>query len=565
MDGNPPSVAGEARLTAIIEASRDCILTADTAGAVVFANHAARALLEGARADNVFRLYSDDAQLFLHEVVMPELRRSGRWVGALATRTLAGDARDVEQILIAHHDAHGNVEFFSVVAPGTHDLSAPANDGAIVATKDRLTGLPGREVLVDQLDHCRLRSARSGQSYAVLFCDLDGFKLVNDVFGHDAGDGVLVAVADRLRELVRPYDTVARFGGDEFVILLEDVPDASTVSLIGQRIVRALSEPIVLPHGNATIGVSVGAAMSNGTDDGAHELIAHADAAMYEAKHAGKGRVELFGSELDCRLTERRELGSELRLVLERRELELCYRSVASLTTGDIAGLEASVRWNHPTRGLLATDAFIPVASTTGMIEQIDEWVLTAAAADIATWRSDHPELVAWITLSGRQLTQRDGARDILAILADANADARSIGIEISEEAVLRNYAETAPALRELHEGGVCIALDNFSGQLNVAQLQALRPEAVKLDRGFLKQLGLDVESARAIRSLTGMIRPLGISVVAKGVDTEEQLAAVLALNVDQAQGALIGPPTAAADLTFRRRSFDPMQLSSTT
>ena len=196
------------------------------------------------------------------------------------------------------------------------------------------------------------------------------------------------------------------------------------MSLIGQRIVRALSEPIVLPHGNATIGVSVGAAVSNGTDGSVHELIAHVDAAMYEAKHAGKGRVELFGEELDSRLTERRELGSDLRLVLERNELELCYRSVASLTTGDIAGLEASVRWNHPTRGLLPPDTFIPVASTTGMIEQIDEWVLAAAAADIASWRSDHPELVAWITLSGRQLTQSDGARRILAILAEANADA---------------------------------------------------------------------------------------------------------------------------------------------
>jgi diguanylate cyclase (GGDEF)-like protein len=482
----------------------------------------------------------------------------------LATRLADGGVHDLGQVLIAHRDETGALECFSVIASGIDAAAACAidGDGDGDAGKDRLTGLASREVLVDQLDHCRLRSARSGKPYAVLFCDLDGFKLVNDVFGHDAGDAVLVAVAERLRVLVRPYDTVARFGGDEFVILLEDVPDAPTVHDIGQRIVRALSEPIALGQASATVGVSVGAAVSTGADDSPLELIARADAAMYEAKHAGKGRVELFGADLDSRLAERRQLGSELRFVLERNELELCYRSVASLSTGDITGLEASVRWNHPTRGLLPPDAFIPVASTTGMIEQIDQWVLAAAAADIASWRSDHPGLVAWVTLSGRLLTQADGARRILLILAETKADACSIGIEFSEDSIVRNYAETAVALRELHDGGVCIALDNFSGQLTVAQLQELRPATVKLDRGFLKQLGANVESARAIRSLSGMIRPLGITVVAKGVDTQEQLAAVIALNVDDAQGELIGSPTAAAELTFERYSFEPYEMS---
>jgi diguanylate cyclase len=564
MDGIRPSGAAEARFAAIIDAGNDYVVTAETAGRIVFANRAARTALEGGvpPGADVFDIYSNDARRLVHDDVLTQLQRCGRWTGTLATR-LAGDGvRDLPQTFIAHYDDAGAVECFSVIARAGDQADEHSTEADGSTTLDRVTGLVGREVLVDQLDHCRLRSARSGQAYAVLFCDLDGFKLVNDVFGHDAGDAVLAAVAERLRILVRPYDTVARFGGDEFVILLEDVPDAPTVLDIGQRIVRALSEPIALAHASATIGVSVGAAVSSGGGDSPLELIAHADAAMYEAKHAGKGRVELFGAALDSRLTERRELGNELRFVLERSELELCYRSVASLNTGDITGLEASVRWNHPTRGVLPPDAFIPVASTTGMIEQIDQWVLASAAADIASWRSDHPELVAWVTLSGRLLTHNDGAQRILAILAETNADARSIGIEISEAAIVRNYAETAAALRELHDGGVCIALDNFSGQLTVAQLQTLRPATVKLDRGFLTQLGATVESARAIRSLSGMIRPLGITVVAKGVDTQEQLAAVIALNVDSAQGAIIGPPTAASALTFKRHSFEPYELS---
>ena len=423
---------------------------------------------------------------------------------------------------------------------------------------DRLTGLARREVLVDRLDHCMLRSARTREQYAVLYCDLDGFKLVNDVFGHEAGDAVLAEVATRLREYVRPYDTVARFGGDEFVLLLEDVSDTSVAMNIAQRIVEAMCEPIELPHAQAMIGISIGVAASSGGDIPPDALLARADAAMYEAKHAGKGRVEMFDGELDARLTDRRELGRDLRCALERGELELWYRPVASLDTGCIASLEGSVRWNHPTRGVLEPATFVPIAYATGVIEQIDEWVLTTAATDMITWRRDDPDLVAWITVSARLLMRDNGARRILATLAAAGADARSVGIEVGEDAVVHDFADTVAALRELHDGNVLVALDNFCGQLTVPQLHSLRPDTVKLDRSFLTRLGTDVESATAIRSITGMIRPLGVTVVAKGVDSREQLAAVISLNCDAAQGAITGQAARAADLEFTRCVFEP-------
>ena len=225
--------------------------------------------------------------------------------------------------------------------------------------------------------------------------------------------------------------------------------------------------------------------------------------------------------------------------------------------TGGVTSLEANVRWNHSTRGWLEPDEFIPIASTTGMIEQIDQWVLATAARDVGLWRSDHPGLVAWITVSGRMFIHGDEASRILSILDASGADPRSIGIEIGEESVVRNFGEITPVLRRLQDGGICVALDNFSGQLTVPQLQALRPDAVKLDRGFLTRLGADVESAKAVRSLMGMIRPLGITIVAKGVDTREQLGAVLALNCDEAQGAVISHPAAATEIEFERRSLD--------
>ena len=267
---------------------------------------------------------------------------------------------------------------------------------------------------------------------------------------------------------------------------------------------------------------------------------------MYEAKHAGKGRVEIFGADLDLRLTDRRELGNDLRLAVQRGELELWYRPVASLDTGGIASLEGTVRWNHPTRGVLAPDTFIPIAFATGVIEQIDEWVLTTAATDMNVLRRDHPELVAWITVSARLLMRDHGARRILAILDAAGADRAQrrhrSGGGLRGARLLRHRGSAPRAAR----GNVCVALDNFCGQLTVPQLHTLRPDTVKLDRSFLTQLGADIESANAIRSITGMIRPLGVTVVAKGVNTREQLAAVISLNCDGAQGAITGQPPAA-------------------
>jgi diguanylate cyclase (GGDEF)-like protein len=558
-----PQPDAHLRLVAILDATPDSVLTIDTTGRVRFANAAARAVLGVAPADDlaacevdVRDLYSPLDRRRVRDEIIPELERSGSWTGEMTIWPANGGVRVVGQISIAHFAPDGTVDSFSaILRDAAPEQAAP--DAPPAATRDRLTGLGGRELFLDRLEHCANRSARTSERYAVMFCDLDGFKLVNDVFGHDAGDRVLAEVAARLRTLVRPYDTVARFGGDEFVILVEDVVDALDVVNIGRRIVNALAEPIPLQSGDATVGVSIGVVVAGDGEDSPASLLARADTAMYEAKRCGKGRVELFGPDLDRRLTERRELGRDLGGALERAELELRYRTVASLVTGDVTSLEASVRWNHATRGCLEPDEFIPIASTTGMIEQIDQWVLASAARDVASWRADHPTLVAWITVSGKLFVHGDEAARILAILEASGADPRTIGIEIGEDTVVRNFAEIATVLRGLHDGGICIALDNFSGRLTVPQLQALRPDAVKLDRGFLTRLGADVESAKAIRSLTGMIRPLGITIVAKGVDTREQLAAVLALNCDEAQGAVISRPVPAAEIEFERRGLD--------
>ena len=485
------------RLVAILDATPDPVMTIDAGGRVVFANAAARTLLgvaapeaDGAdelteRCVDFLDLYSPAERRRLYEEIVPELARAGRWTGDVTIWPPSGGVQPVSQVTVAHRGAEGGVECFTAILRET-SRERPPQEARGPATRDRLTGLGGREIFLDRLEHCSRRSARTGEQFAVMFCDLDGFKLVNDVFGHDAGDRVLVEVANRLRVLVRPYDTVARFGGDEFVILVEDVEDASDVVGIGQRIVNALAEPIALHERDATIGVSVGITMSGEAIDTPATLLARADTAMYEAKHCGKGRVELYGPDLDRRITERRDLARDLAAALDRGELELRYRTVASMLTGEVNSVEAGVRWNHATRGWLEPDEFIPIASTTGMIEQIDRWVLATAARDVASWRADHPGLVAWITVSGRLFVHGDEASHILSILDASGADHHSVGIEIGEDNVVRNFDEIASVVRGLREGGVCVALDNFSGRLTVSQLQTLRPDAVKLDRAFL-------------------------------------------------------------------------------
>ncbi|HEY3831629.1 MAG TPA: EAL domain-containing protein [Acidimicrobiia bacterium] len=462
------------------------------------------------------------------------------------TRVCEGDAAEVAELRAQNDRLRERVSFLEYELDRNADQSR-ADVGAAAAAPpsapraDPLTGLATRDVLVERLDHCIARSRRTEEHFALLFCDLDGFKFVNDLYGHEVGDAVLVEVSARLERTVRPYDTVARFGGDEFVILLEGQHSSSDAPVIAQRLVDEMSSPIIFGDCVASVGISIGVADSSQETASSDELIARADAAMYEAKRAGKHRVAQFGRDLDRRLSDRRELSSDLRRALDDGQLVLLYRPVVSLDDGQVASVEASLRWNHPTRGMLGPDVFLPIAYATGLIEHLDEWILSTAATDMARWRVSNPGLIGWVTLSTRLLIGVDGADRIGSILEAANAEQHSVGIEIDEASLQSNYANAANALVELAHHKVLIALDNFAGQLTVRQLHAIVPHTVKLHRDFMAQLGRDPRAAAEVRSITGMTRPLGIATVAKGVDTPEQLAAVIALNCDHAQGAVTG------------------------
>jgi diguanylate cyclase (GGDEF)-like protein/PAS domain S-box-containing protein len=556
-------------LLAVCESMPDCVITTDHRGVVWFANRAARALL-GIASDDTVGGADIDVLSHLTTASLRRLRREcaaafanqDSWTGVVTLADAGGRRRDVSVVVIAHRDQSGTPVRFSGVARDISNLKL-ADELAESAIYDRLTGAAGRDLLADRLTQCAQRSERSGASFAVLFCDLDGFKVVNDLFGHASGDLVLVEVTRRLKRLVRASDTIARLGGDEFVIVVDGLDAPARAQFIAQRIVDSLPAAITLPTGVATVGVSIGIAIGLGASEKIENHLARADAALYEAKRAGKGRIVQYGAELDRRIADQRELSQALPDAISRGQLALHYRPVADLVTGEITSVEATLKWHHPTRGILSPDTFIPIASATGMIEPIDQFVLVTAARDLAAWRAEHPDLVAWVTVSGRLLLRRDGIAQILAALECASVPADQIGIEVREDAVAQNFTETLDVVRSLMDAGVRVALDDFSGRLTVRQLQILRPHTVKLDREFLGKLGLNVESAKAVRSVIGMIRPLSIAIVAKGVNTPEQLAAVISLNCDGAQGAAIGEGADAAHARFERRSLNSMHSSA--
>jgi diguanylate cyclase (GGDEF)-like protein/PAS domain S-box-containing protein len=552
-----------AHLLELCETTPDYVVTTDSRGVIRFANHAARAWL-GIAADHpvvapeieVLPYFTIESQQRLRRECATAFTSDTSWTGVVNLAHADGRHSEVSLVVIAHRDQRGTIVQYSGIARDVASIGL-VEELAPGPIYDRLTGAAGRDLLVDRLTKCAQRSERSGSPFAVLFCDLDGFKVVNDLFGHASGDLVLIEVTRRLKRLVRASDTIARLGGDEFVIVLEGLDVPARAQFVAQRVVDRIPAAITMPTGVATVGVSVGIAIGQGASEKIEDHLARADAALYEAKRAGKGRIVEYGVELDRRIADQRELGHDFSDAITKKQLVLHYRPVADLVTGEITSVEATLRWHHPTRGTLKPDLFIPIASATGMMESIDHFVLVTAAYDLAAWRADHPDLVAWVTVSGRQLMRRDGATRILNALECANAPAHHIGIEVREEAVAQNFPETVDVVRTLMDGGVRVALDDFSGRLTIPQLQALRPHTVKLDREFLGTLGASVESAKAVRSVIGMIRPLGIAIVAKGVNTVEQLAAVISLNCDGAQGAAVGQGTDATHARFERRSLD--------
>jgi diguanylate cyclase (GGDEF)-like protein len=410
---------------------------------------------------------------------------------------------------------------------------------------DPLTDLPNRTLFLDRLALALARLRRQPTSVAVLFIDLDNFKVVNDSLGHGAGDTLLVELSGRLRNAIRPSDTIARFGGDEFVVLCDDVADAHGAVAVGRRIVEAARAPFMLHGREMYVTASVGVALAVDADATTETLLRDSDAAMYRAKERGGGRVEVFDEALRTRIMERLDLENGLRHALQRDELLVYYQPEMSLSQDRMIAVEALVRWEHPERGLLEPKDFVPLAEETGLIVEIGEWVLNQACKQIAAWRAAGTEIDVAVNMSARQLIQPDIVEVVRSALEKSGLPASSLCLEITESAVMRDPEATLATLTLVKELGVKVALDDFGvGFSSLAQLKEMLPlHALKVDRSFINGLDGDERNSAIVAAVVMLATTLGLTAIAEGVETQAQATQARALGCDISQGYFFVAP----------------------
>jgi diguanylate cyclase (GGDEF)-like protein len=412
------------------------------------------------------------------------------------------------------------------------------------ALHDQLTGLPNRALFLDRLGVALERSRRSGVSLAVLFLDFDNFKEINDSLGHSAGDRVLATLGERLSGLLRPMDTVARFGGDEFTFLFEGISSEHEIVLIADRICEAAGLAIEEGGTEVRVTVSVGIALVSDPAVSPEAIIREADAAMYRAKERGRSRFELFDEDARRRATERMELEAAIRHAVERRELRVHYQPHLILRADVVAGVEALVRWQHPTRGLLAAGEFMPLADDLGLSVPVGRFVLEQAVAQLSRWRMHRPKMTISLNISLRQLRDPGLATLLSEAMRAGELDPASIYVEVTETALAEDPDRAIRALDDLKSTGVRIVIDDFgAGALSLARLTRMPVDAIKIHESFVAGLGVDPESARLVGALVELGHALGVAVIAEGVETGAQLEALRELGCDAAQGFAIGRP----------------------
>ena len=415
------------------------------------------------------------------------------------------------------------------------------------AFHDPLTGLANRLLFKDRLAQALARGERSGAEVAVLFLDLDDFKEVNDSLGHAAGDGVLLATADRLRQVVRPSDTVARFGGDEFAILVEDCGQASQIDNLADRVVAAAAAPTQLNDVEVLVGASVGIAVGT-SGDSVDEVLRNADLAMYVAKAQDKGHHTRFAPEMHSMSISRLEMVADLRLAVEEDQFLVVYQPKVALPGGQVAGFEALVRWLHPHRGVIQPNDFIPLAEKAGLIGAIGDLVLRKACIQLAAWHAVQrtQSITMAVNLSARQVMDMDIVDTVAAALADSGIPPESLELEITETAIMEDINVVIPALRALRNLGVSLSVDDFgTGYSSLSYLKEFPVGCLKIDRGFVAGLGRNEQDAALVSAVIAVAKALGMVSVAEGVETFEQLIELETLGCDYAQGFFLGRPEA--------------------
>ncbi len=449
-------------------------------------------------------------------------------------------------VLTALRDESGRVRGFSKVSRDTTDAKAMEDQLKRQALSDPLTNLANRSLFRDRVEHAFGRRERHDERLAVLFLDLDGFKKINDTLGHDAGDELLVEVAARLQECVRPSDTVARMGGDEYAVLLDDLKSPSDAARVAERILEALSAPYDLAGTEVRVGASVGL-VANPSGQSGEEALHNADLAMYSAKQAGKGRYELFEPGMHSAAVKRLRQEEDLRRAVEEEDFELHYQPIVELETRRIAGVEALLRWHHPTDGLVTPSAFMEIAEETGLILPIGSWVLRQACAQGHWLQAQYPldpPLSMSVNISPKQFHHPSLVEDVARALEESHLPAHSLILEVTEAALLEGGEDSIAKLTLLKELGVRLALDDFGkGYSSITHLRRFPVDILSLDKTFVGGLRRGSSEWALAGAIVTLCETLELETLAEGIERGDELAKLKALGCDEGQGYYLGRP----------------------
>ncbi|MCC5812275.1 MAG: EAL domain-containing protein [Ectothiorhodospiraceae bacterium] len=545
----------------IVDRSPDMIYILDPDGRFTFLNSTAERLL-GYRPESLLGRHYE-------QLVLPEdlpLARHGmndRRTGERATRNLelrllrSGDGPDEQRMVVVEVNAMGIYAQAEDSQPGAllgtygivRDITERKHAEAMIryqAYHDLLTGLPNRALFKDRLMATISRNQRSGEKLAVLFLDLDRFKMVNDSLGHSVGDTLLERVAQRLRRCLREGDTLARLGGDEFTVLLPAIQTEMDAIRVSEKCVKALEEPFQVDDRELYLGVSIGIAIAPDHGETVETLVKHADVAMYHVKEQGRGRWAVFEPVMSSRVDHHVNLEHGLRHALEKNELRLAYQPQIDVEVGRVTAVEALVRWQHPTLGLISPMEFIPVAEQTGAIVGISRWVLREACRGVLSWPTANRQGIRLaVNLSPLHVGQPDFVQDILGILQEEGFPPQRLELEITEHLLMSNLDNVVGKLRQLTAHGVSFAVDDFgTGYSSLSYLQRLPIQTLKIDQSFIRALAEGSESHKLVGAIIAMGQGLGLKIVAEGVETHGQLQHLRKLQCMQMQGYLFGKPS---------------------
>jgi diguanylate cyclase (GGDEF)-like protein/PAS domain S-box-containing protein len=541
----------EERFQALVQNSQDAIVVVDNDGRVMYQTPSATNVLGYQRDELNGRnlaevLHPNDAPQLPLMLAMSGVPTSTEWL------VLDGHGRWLPvDVVIA--DLRGDHRVGGVVLT-LRDCSARKSFEDELrrrALHDTLTGLANRALLIDRIDHALRRADRTLDPIAVLFIDIDDFKVINDSLGHGAGDQLLVTFAERLQTALRPGDTAARFGGDEFAVVLENGDAAESVAC---RVNELLRDPFAVGTRQVYVRASIGVALSSSADSSSGDLIRDADLAMYVAKRNGKGRYEVFTPDMHAAAVRHHELSAELHEALSERQVSVKYQPIVDVDNGRVVGVEALARWHHPERGPVAPSEFVAVAETSGLIVTLGRYVLRQACADLTAWRAagevDDDFYVA-VNLSARQIHDPNVVEDVTIAIVDNALPPSCLVLEVTESTLMEDIDTARGRVASLRALGVRIAIDDFgTGYSSLGRLGQFAVDTVKIDKSFVDQLASDVQATVIIRSMIEMSHALRLTVVAEGIEQSPQLDALQRLGCDLGQGYFFSRPVAASELT---------------